>query len=119
MHGARQAQPCCGLGRKCESQIHRMKRENLLLVADSERNADMLYAVGFFVPDPCIFLQQGKRSTVVLSDLEIDRGRNEAQVDEVVALSEISKRIPKGKDASFAGQVAAFLRSRKVRRISP
>jgi len=79
-----------------------------LIVASSQNDADMLYAVGFFVPDPCIFLQQGKRSTVVLSDLEIDRGRKEAQVDEVVALSEISKRIPKGKDASFAGKSPRF-----------
>jgi len=87
-----------------------------LIIASSQHDADMLYATGFFVPDPFIFLQQGSRSTAVLSDLEVDRGRKEAQVDEVVALSEISKKVPKGKDASFVEQIVAFLRSRKVRR---
>jgi phosphoserine phosphatase len=29
--------------------------ENLLMVADSERDANMLYAVGLFVPDPFIY----------------------------------------------------------------
>ena len=28
--------------------------ETLLMVADSEHNADMLYATGLFVPDPFI-----------------------------------------------------------------
>ena len=44
------------------------------MVADTERDADMLYAVGMFVPDPFIFLRSRGRSYVVMSDLEIDRG---------------------------------------------
>lgn len=87
-----------------------------LIIASSDHDADMLYATGFFVPDPFIFLQQRGRSVVVLSDLEIDRGRAEARADEVVALSDISKLCGKGKDANFAEQVAAFLQNRKVRR---
>ncbi len=95
-----------------------MKKNSLpkLIIASSQHDADTLYATGFFVPDPFIFLQQDGRSTAVLSDLEVDRGRKEAQVDEVVALSEVSRHLPKGKDASFVEQIAAFLRSRKVRR---
>ena len=31
--------------------------ENLLMVADSEHDANMLYAVGMFVPDPFIYLR--------------------------------------------------------------
>ena len=31
--------------------------EAVLLIADSERDADMLYAAGMFVPDPFTFLQ--------------------------------------------------------------
>ncbi len=87
-----------------------------LIIASSEHDADMLYATGFFVPDPFLFLKQGGRSTIVLSDLEIDRGRQQAQVDEVVAYSDISKGLKKGKDASFVEHAAAFLRTRKVRR---
>jgi Xaa-Pro aminopeptidase len=87
-----------------------------LIIASSEYDADMLYATGFFVPDPFIFLQQAGRSTIVLSDLEIDRGRKEAQVDKVLALSEISRLCAKGKDSSFVEHIVAFLRIRKVRR---
>jgi len=87
-----------------------------LIIAASDHDADMLYATGFFVPDPFVFLQQGRRSTIVLSDLEIDRGRKEARVDEVVAYSDISRRLKKGKDASFVAHATEFLRSRKIRR---
>src|SRR2546427_450359 len=34
-----------------------MNRENLLIVADSEHDANMLYAVRMFVPDPFIYLR--------------------------------------------------------------
>ena len=54
------------------------KSENLLIVADSERDADMLYAVGMFVPDPFIYLRNRGRNYIVVSDLEIDRARRQA-----------------------------------------
>jgi Xaa-Pro aminopeptidase len=96
----------------------RMKKTGLpkLIVADSEHDADQLYATCFFAPDPFLFLAQNGTRTILLSDLEIDRGRAQAQVDEVVALSEISKRLRKGKDAPFAEHLAAFLEERRVHR---
>jgi Xaa-Pro aminopeptidase len=87
-----------------------------LIIASSDHDADMLYATGFFVPDPFLFLQQGKRTTIVLSDLEIDRGRKEARVDKIVAYSEITKTLKKGPTAGFLEHAVAFLRERKVRR---
>ena len=43
-----------------------MPAENLLLIADSDKDADMLYAVGMFVPDPFIYLRlRGGRKSVV------------------------------------------------------
>ncbi|HET9295395.1 MAG TPA: hypothetical protein VFP18_00750, partial [Candidatus Binatia bacterium] len=47
----------------------------LLLVAASEGDSNMLYAVGFFVPDPFIFFQHKKKKYVVMSDLELDRAK--------------------------------------------
>ena len=44
-----------------------------LIVADSERDADMLYATRMFVADPFIFIEQNGKRTILLSDLEIDR----------------------------------------------
>lgn len=58
-----------------------------LIVADSEHDANMLYAVGLFVPDPFIYLEVGGTKMVVLSDLEIDRAQKQATVDRVLSLS--------------------------------
>jgi Xaa-Pro aminopeptidase len=64
-----------------------MKSDALLIIADSERDADMRYATGIQVPDPFIYLNVRGRSLAVLSDLEFDRARRQAQVDRVLPLS--------------------------------
>lgn len=87
-----------------------------LIVAESESSADMLYATRFFAPDAFVFLQINGKSTVLLSDLEIDRGRKTARVDEVVAYSEIAARLPKKAQSSCAEVVAEFLRERNIKR---
>lgn len=53
---------------------------NLLMVADSEHDADMLYATGLFAPDPFIYLRLRGRALIVMSDLEIDRARREPRI---------------------------------------
>jgi Xaa-Pro aminopeptidase len=65
----------------------------LLLVAPSEGDSNMLYAVGFFVPDPFIFLQHKKKKYVVMSDLEVDRAKREATVDRVLSLSYYQRKL--------------------------
>jgi Xaa-Pro aminopeptidase len=89
-----------------------------LIVADSERSADVLYATRFFAPDAFIFLEAGGRRSVVLSDLEIDRGRREARVDEVLAYSEIKGRVKstEKREPGFEQVLIQFLREKKVRR---
>ncbi len=57
-----------------------------LIVADSEHDANMLYATGLFVPDPFIFFAVGGKKYAVMSDLEIDRARRAADVDVVVPM---------------------------------
>ena len=64
-----------------------------LIVADSERDANMLYAVGMFVPDPFIFLRIRGRSYVAMSDLEIDRARGQASGCHVLSLGQIQRRL--------------------------
>jgi Xaa-Pro aminopeptidase len=56
-----------------------------LIVADSEHDANLLYATGFFAPDPFIFLEIRGKRYAVLSDLEIDRARRQATVDRVLS----------------------------------
>ncbi len=67
--------------------------ETLLLVADSDHDANMLYAVGMFVPDPFIYFRLHGRSYVVLSDLEFDRARKQAPHCQVLSLSSRQKRL--------------------------
>ena len=87
-----------------------------LIIADSEHSPDMLYATRFFAPDPFLFLEKNGRTSIVLNDLEIDRGRAHAQVDEIVSYSEIAKRLPCGEQSSFAEVAVSFLKQRKVSR---
>jgi Xaa-Pro aminopeptidase len=67
----------------------------ILLVSASEGDSNMLYAAGFFVPDPFIFFQHRKKSYVVMSDLEIDRAEKQARVDRVLSLSLYQKKLRK------------------------
>jgi len=67
----------------------------ILLVSSSEGDANMLYAAGLFVPDPFIFFQHKRRKYVVMSDLEIDRAKKQANVDRVLSLSQYQKRLRK------------------------
>ncbi len=89
-----------------------------LIVAASEESADMLYATRFFVPDAFLLLVQDGHSTIMLSDLEVDRGRKVATVDEVVSISEFTEQNKKalGRQPTFGRVAAHFLRSRRVKR---
>ena len=62
--------------------------EARLMIAASETDADMYYATRFLAPDPFIFFQIGAEKHLLMSDLERDRARAQAQVDHVLSLSE-------------------------------
>src|SRR5207249_3053055 len=92
-----------------------MKRENLLMVADSERCADMLYAVGMFVPDPFIYLRVNGTPHIVMSDLEIDRARQQAPHCRVVSLSRLQQKLRSQgrKTVGFPQIIRLLLRSKR------
>ncbi|MDQ6654676.1 MAG: M24 family metallopeptidase, partial [Verrucomicrobiota bacterium] len=93
------------------------KSPTRLIVADSERDADMLYATRMFVGDPFVFLEQNGKRTILLSDLEIDRGRRQAQVDEILPLSQFEREVQgvSKKAPPLEKIIAHFLQSRGVR----
>src|SRR5262249_17028931 len=72
-----------------------MKTANVIYAA-SETDANLFYATKFLVGDPVAYVEAGKRKLLVLNDLEIGRGRDEAEVDEILSLSEITRAIGKG-----------------------
>jgi len=88
-----------------------------LIVAASDIDADILYATRFWAPDPFIFLQQNGKRTLVLSDLEIGRGRRQAKANEFVSFSKLEREVQgKSKQSpSYEKVLAHFLRQRGVK----
>jgi Xaa-Pro aminopeptidase len=93
-------------------------KEALLIVADSERDANMLYAVGMFVPDPFIYLNLAGRPHIVMNDLEIDRARRQAPHCRILSLSAYQRKLRAAgvKKSSFARIIHQILREKKIRR---
>lgn len=93
--------------------------ETLLIVADSERDANMLYAVGLFVPDPFIYLNFGGRPVIVMSDLEIDRARKQAPQCRVLSLSAYQRKLRAAgtNKASLPHVVRLLLHEKRIRRV--
>jgi Xaa-Pro aminopeptidase len=98
-----------------------MSRDNLLIVADSEHNADMLYAVGVFVPERFIFLRHKGRPHVVLADPELDRVRRLAPQCRVLSYSRYERRAARaqgnGHPPGLADVLRGLLRERRIRRV--
>ena len=89
------------------------------MVADSEHDANMLYAVGMFVPDPFIFLRSRGRDYIVMSDLEIDRARKQAPHCCVLSLGRYQQKLHREgiKRPGFAQVIPALLREKDIRRV--
>ena len=87
-----------------------------LIIAASESSADQLYATKFRAPDAFVFLQSAGKKLLLLSDLEVDRGRAEAAVDEVHAFSEVENRVAGKKKIkpTYARVVAAWLKENRA-----
>jgi Xaa-Pro aminopeptidase len=102
-----------------ENNPRRLRSDQaLLLVSASEGDANMLYAAGFFVPDPFIFFQHKQKTIVVMSDLEIDRAKKQARADRVLSLSGYQRKLRKmGRTAAMIDILDLLFRERGIRRL--
>jgi len=64
-----------------------------LIYSASESDANMLWATGFFAPDPFIFVEKRGKRYLVMSDLEMDRARDQAHVDKVLSYTSYVRRL--------------------------
>lgn len=64
-----------------------------LMIAASESDANLFWATKFLAPDPVVFIEHRKKRYLILNDLEVDRGKREAEVDKVLSYSEIEKKL--------------------------
>jgi Xaa-Pro aminopeptidase len=96
-----------------------MQSDNLLIVADSEHDANMLYAVGMFVPDPFIYFRIKGKCHVVMNDLEIDRAKKQARQCRVISLSQYQNKLRNGgeKSPSLASVIRLLLNEKRLKKI--
>ncbi len=95
-----------------------MKQAILLYGATSMNSpvfsADLRWRTGgYSVPDPVFFFETGGKKILMLSALEIERGKREAKVDEVVLYNEY---VDRGKADNVPAEIA-FLKERGVEKI--
>ena len=57
----------------------------ILIIESSEIDSNLYYATRFLAPDPFIFLQIGDEKIMIMSDLEIDRAKDQAEVDTILS----------------------------------
>lgn len=89
-----------------------------VIVGIPAQHPDLLYACRFDAPDPIICCEHRGRRTLVLSDLEFDRGEREADVHAVLPLSQYVKRVKQaGGRGTTAEVIAALCRERRIRSI--
>ncbi|MCI0371867.1 MAG: Xaa-Pro peptidase family protein [candidate division NC10 bacterium] len=89
--------------------------EATLIIAASEADANLYYAARFLAPDPFIFLEVAGEKVLLLSDLEIDRGRQQAAVQTVLPFSRYEEEARRAGEATGLAAVAVrLLRERGV-----
>jgi len=96
-----------------------MKRDNLLMVADSEHDANMLYAVRMFVPDSFIYLRINGKCHIVMNDLEIDRARKQARHCRVLSWTHYVNKLKRNrvKSPGFAAVIREILQEKRLRKV--
>lgn len=82
-------------------------KENILIYAASESDADAFYFSGVFVPDPFIAIATGKKTIGILNALEFTRVARESSLDEVWALEDFiaEARERFGRDSAYPAGV--------------
>ena len=94
-------------------------REATLIIAASERDSNLYYATRFLAPDPFILTEIRGRKILLMNDLELDRARDQASVDEVIPTSKIVGKLRKQgvKSITTAEMVHFLLRERGVNQL--
>lgn len=96
-----------------------MSNQNLLIIASSEKNADLYYATKFIAPDAFVFAQTRGKKYILVSDLEIDRAKKQARVDGVFSTSRLASEYKQKhkKPCDFTELVLYFLKKLKVQSV--
>lgn len=96
-----------------------MRPDNILLVADSVHDADLLYALGILLPEPLVYLRLQGQAYAFLNDTDLNGVRQKVKHCRVVSLTRWRRLLEKqGVEAPQTWQViAAFLQHKGVRKL--
>ena len=67
--------------------------EAVLIIAASEQDSNLYYATRFIAPDSFIYTEIRGKKIMIMSELEVDRARKEADVDEVIPTAKIIAKL--------------------------
>lgn len=76
-------------------------------------SSDMLWMTGFRAPDPFFLVEVDGKTTLLLSSLEIGRGRREAAADKILLFDDFLKH-----GESSAQGLIRFLKAQKINEIA-
>ena len=88
--------------------------KNRLMIADSEHNADMLYATGMFVPDAFIAIEMDGHWHGLFSPLEVGRAKKESSLHEAHLDTTWRAAAEAAHYSGLAGIAAAFLKHHDI-----
>lgn len=90
-----------------------------LIIDSTRRSPDLLYLTGFRAPDPIVWVQVGRAKLLVLSDLELDRGRRTARASRCLAYSALARKARRrhGRSPSPAHVAALVLEDHGATRV--
>lgn len=97
-----------------------MSSPNLLMIAASERDANMLYVAGMFADDALIYLRLRGRCHLLVSDAELGRARKEAGHCRILSAARVAERLRKDgrQRVTLAHVAAAVLLERGVGKVA-
>jgi len=89
-----------------------------LIYDSTEHDMDLYYAIKMFVPDAFPYLEVRGKKIMIMNDLEIDRAKKQANVDQVWSINpfiETAKK--KNKQITSADVIHEILRKAKVKKV--
>lgn len=83
-----------------------------------EADADLYYATKFLAPDDVLYLEHKEKRYCILSDLEFDRGKKEAEVDKIFSLAELALRAKKRGCFGSVGVITTLLKELRIQTVT-
>ncbi len=88
-----------------------------VIYSASEIDNDLYYATNFLAPDPFLYIELNNKKIIFLSDLEYERGKNEAKVESVVRITPLLETLKKIKpQPSIVDILLLWLEQNEIRK---